>query len=128
MKNLIKILILMLFLGSCGPKNRYTIEVSVQGGSDSLVVHNNWYTSSDTLPLIDGRCTFTGTIDTFPKLVSLGFPFPSHKNSRLILEPGDIRVNYSEEQGFRIGGTRNNIILQELFDTLKPYQDDSTKI
>jgi thiol-disulfide isomerase/thioredoxin len=126
--NLSAALLLVLAITACGPRNEYTIGFEATGAPDSLVVHNNWYTSSDTLTLVNGRCTFIGTIDTFPKLVSLGFPLPSQKNTRMILEPGTISVKYSEENGFRLGGTRNNLILQELFDTLKPYQDESVKI
>src|SRR5512137_2270315 len=121
---LMAVLLLLLAATSCGPRNQYRIVFEATDAADSLVVHNNWYTSSDTLPLVNGRCTFEGTIDTFPKLVSVGFPLPSQKNTRMVLEPGVIRVDYSGEKGFRLGGTRNNVILQELFDTLKPYQDE----
>ena len=114
---------LLALLAACTPKNQYRIEVTVTDGPDSLMVHHNWYTSSDTMVLKEGRCTFTGVIDTFPKLVSIGFPYPSYKSTRMILEPGTITVNYSDSAGFRIGGTENNIILQRLFDELKPYQD-----
>ena len=118
---------LFLLLIGCAPKNQYTIEVTAEGGPDSLMVHNNWYTSSDTLVLKDGKCTFTGVIDTFPKLVSIGYPLPAQVNTRLILEPGKITVNYTKEGGFRIGGTENNITLQKLFDEQKSYYEDVTK-
>lgn len=119
--------LIMLLAISCGHKNQYTIEVKAEGGPDSLMVHNNWYTSSDTLKIRDGKCTFTGVIDTFPKLVSIGFPLPSQLNTRMILEPGKITVNYTKEGGFKIGGTKDNIILQKLFDESKPYYDEVMK-
>ena len=122
------LLLMILVATACGPQNRYTIEVTAQGTTDTLVVLNNWYVSSDTLPLIDGRCTFKGTIDTFPKLISLSFPYPTQKYTRLVLEPGKITVDYADNLGFRIGGSSNNRILQELFDTLKPYQDESQRV
>jgi thiol-disulfide isomerase/thioredoxin len=124
MKTLISGILILLLATSCAQKNQYTIEVKAEGGPDSLMVHNNWYTSSDTLVLKEGKCTFSGVIDTFPKLVSIGFPMPSQLNTRMILEPGKITVHYTKEVGFRIGGTEDNIILQKLFDELKPYQDE----
>ncbi|MFA6128336.1 MAG: TlpA disulfide reductase family protein [Bacteroidales bacterium] len=127
MKTFISAFLALLLVASCGKKNQYTIEVSTSGGPDSLMVHNNWYTSSDTLILREGKCTFTGTIDTFPKLVSIGFPLPSQLNTRMILEPGKITVNYSKETGFKIGGTKNNVILQKLFEELKPSQEEVMK-
>jgi thiol-disulfide isomerase/thioredoxin len=122
MKKLMILSVVVVLAFSCGKKNQYTIVVKAEGGPDSLMVHNNWYTSSDTVKIRDGKCTFTGVIDTFPKLVSLGFPLPSQLNTRMILEPGTITVNYTKEGGFKIGGTKNNITLQKLFDELKPYQ------
>jgi len=122
MKKYVFLILVFGALISCTPKNQYRIHVSVENGPDSLVVHNNWYTSSDTLVLKNGECTFTGVIDTFPKLVSLGFPFPSHENTRMILEPGDIEISYKGGKGFTLGGTENNIIMQQLFDTLKPFE------
>jgi peroxiredoxin len=126
-KNILTGCLILLMAVSCGKKNQYTIEVTAEGGPDSLMVHNNWYTSSDTLILRDGKCTFTGVIDTFPKLVSIGYPLPAQLNTRMILEPGKITVTYTKATGFKIGGTKNNVILQKLFDELKPYQDDITK-
>lgn len=117
----------MLLAISCGKKNQYTITVKAEDGPDSLMVHNNWYTSSDTLVLHDGKCTFKGVIDTFPKLVSIGFPMPSQLNTRMILEPGKIKVSYTKAGGFKIGGTKDNIILQKLFDESKPYYDEVMK-
>lgn len=127
MKIIIPSILVLLLATSCGPKNLYTIEVTEKDGPDSLMVHNNWYTSSDTLVLKDGKCTFSGTIDTFPKLVSIGFPLPSQLNTRMILEPGKITVNFTKDSGFRIGGTKDNIILQKLFDEQKPYYDEVMK-
>ncbi|TSA39039.1 MAG: AhpC/TSA family protein [Porphyromonadaceae bacterium] len=124
MKKLILGSLILLMAISCGKKNQYTITVKAEGGPDSLMVHNNWYTSSDTLVIRDGKCTFTGVIDTFPKLVSIGFPMPSQLNTRMILEPGNIKVSYTKEGGFKIGGTKDNIILQKLFDELKPFQSE----
>ncbi|MCD6346963.1 MAG: AhpC/TSA family protein [Bacteroidales bacterium] len=124
MRKLYLLPVLLIVLASCTPKNQYTIEVTVNDRPDSVMVHNNWYTSSDTMPVIDGKCTFTGVIDTFPKLVSLGFPYPSHVTTRMILEPGIIEITYSKDDGFKLGGTENNIILQKLFDELKPAEDE----
>ncbi|MCK5821276.1 MAG: AhpC/TSA family protein [Bacteroidales bacterium] len=122
--NIIPALAILLILSSCQQSNEYNITVTVTDGPDSLMVHNNWYTSSDTLLLLDGTCTFTGVIDTFPKLVSLGFPYPSQERTRIILEPGDIDITYSKDGGYKLGGTKNNIILQELFDELKPLEKE----
>lgn len=122
MKKLFTGILIALMAVACGPKNHYVIMVTAENGPDKRMVHNNWYTSSDTLPLNDGKCMFQGTIDTFPKLVSIGFPMPSQLNTRMILEPGKIKVDYTKDGGFKIGGTDNNIILQKLFDELKPYQ------
>jgi len=123
-----KLLILSLIVGivACSQHNpnEYTIEVSVVDGPDSVMVHNYWYVTSDTMPVIDGICEFKGVVDSFPTLVSLGFPFPSHETTRMVLEPGDIKVRYSKEEGFTLGGTENNIILQELFAELKPLEDE----
>ena len=127
MKKFPFLLVILLLAMACSTNNEYRIEVTVTDGPDSLVVHNNWYTSSDTLTLVDGICTFTGVIDTFPKLVSIGFPFPSHISARMILEPGKIKVTYTPDEGFRLGGTENNIILQKLFDELKPFEEEVTK-
>jgi len=115
-------------MASCVPKNTYIITVDVEGGPDSLIVHNNWYSGSDTALLIDGQCEFTGVIDTFPKLVSLGFPYPSQERTRMILEPGKINIKYTAEDGFKLGGTENNIILQKLFDELKPHELEVKKV
>jgi len=127
MKKLFYLTLVLLILVSCNKKNSYVIKVIIDEGPDSVMVHNNWYTSSDTALIINGECQFKGVIDTFPKLVSLGFPFPSQERTRMILEPGEITVNYSKENGFTIGGTENNIILQKLFDELKPYEEDVKK-
>ncbi|HHE65494.1 MAG TPA: AhpC/TSA family protein, partial [Bacteroidetes bacterium] len=78
---------------------------------------------SDTTYIQNQRYVFSGTIDTFPKLVSIGFPYPSQKRARIILEPGEIRVDYSEETGFRIGGTENNVTLQKMVDEMKPFDE-----
>jgi peroxiredoxin len=128
MKKIVPFLMLLLALASCTPKNQYTIEVTAIGGPDSLMVHNNWYVTSDTQKLVNNKCTFTGTIDTFPKLVSIGWAMTGKVSARIILEPGTITVDYTAENGFRVGGTENNIILQKLLDEQKPYQDEVTKI
>lgn len=78
------------------------------------MVHNHWYVTSDTMPVINGKCVFTGVVDSFPTLVSIEFPFPSHETTRMILEPGNIEVSYSKDGGFVLGGTENNIILSNL--------------
>ena len=120
----ISLLVLALILSSCTQHNKYSITVNLSGVTDSLMVHNHWYVTSDTMPVVDGICTFEGVVDSFPTLVSLGFPFPSHTTTRMILEPGLIEVNYSMEEGFVLGGTENNIILQDLFSQLKPLEDE----
>jgi peroxiredoxin len=91
------------------------------------MVLNNWYISDDTVKITDGVCTFTGVIDSFPRNVSLGFPYPSQVRTHLILEPGHIEVTYSKANGFKIGGTENNLIMQRLLDELKPFQDSVAK-
>jgi peroxiredoxin len=127
MKNLL-LLSIVLMMASCGPGNRYAIEVSSEGGPGNRIVHNNWDVSSDTLNLAGGKCQFTGTVDTFPKLVSIGFTPPSYLSTRMVLEPGKIKVDYTKETGFRLGGTKNNTRLQELFDEMKPSQDEAAKV
>ncbi len=124
MKTLSLPFLLMILIISCTPVNQYTIEVTVEDGPDSVMVHNHWYVTSDTMPVIDGICDFTGVVDSSPTLVSVGFPFPSHETTRMILEPGTIKVSYSKKEGFTLGGTKNNIILQKLFDELKPLEDE----
>ncbi len=124
MKKIIIPLFFLSLFAACTPSNEYKIQVTVTDGPDSIMVHNHWYVTSDTMPVIDGICEFTGVVDSFPTLVSLGFPFPSHETTRMILEPGKIKVNYSKDKGFTLGGTENNIILQELFDQLKPLNDE----
>lgn len=126
MKNLIIGSMIILLAASCGPKNHYVIVVNAFNAPDSRIVHNNWNTSSDTLVLHNWKCMFSGTIDTCPKLVGIGFPLPAQAN-RMILEPGKITVDYTSETGFRIGGTRNNEILQQLIDELKPFQAEVMK-
>ncbi|MFC2120821.1 redoxin domain-containing protein [Bacteroidota bacterium] len=127
MKKIFCLIFGILLLVSCTQKNTYVIKVNATGEPDSIMIHNNWYSGADTAILIDGQCEFTGEIDTFPKLVSLGFPYPSQERTRMILEPGKIEVKYSAENGFILGGTKNNIILQKLFDELKPYDEEVTK-
>jgi peroxiredoxin len=117
-------LLFQLILSSCSQSENYTISVTVIDGPDSVMVHNHWYVRSDTMPVLDGMCEFKGKVDSFPTLVSLGFPFPAQKNTRMILEPGDITVSYSESEGFILGGTENNITLQKLFTELKPLEDE----
>ena len=95
MKNLL-LLSIVLMMASCGPGNRYAIEVSSEGGPGNRIVHNNWDVSSDTLNLAGGKCQFTGTVDTFPKLVSIGFTPPSYLSTRMVLEPGKIKVDYTK--------------------------------
>lgn len=124
MKRSLLILTLLTLLVSCGQKNEYRIQVTVENGPDTVMVHNNWYTSSDTVSIVDGYCEFSGVIDTFPKLVSLGFPYPSQERTRMILEPGKITVRYDSVSGFRLGGTDENVTLQKLFDELKPYDEE----
>ncbi len=116
--------IIALVFTACTQTKEYTIEVSVTDGPDSVMVHNHWYISSDTMPVRDGVCTFSGIVDSFPTLVSIGFPFPSHETTRMILEPGKIKISYSKDEGFRLGGTKNNIVMQKLFDELKPIEDE----
>ena len=128
MKKLLTGVLIILLAASCGQKNQYTIEVSAVGGPDSLIVFNNWYTSSDTLKLINSKCTFAGIVDTFPKLVSVGVAKTGQVSARLILEPGNITVSYTKEDGYKVGGTENNIILQKLLDEMKPLQDESVKV
>jgi peroxiredoxin len=124
MKNLLSCLIITFLIISCTPQNQYTIEVTVDGGPDTVMVHNHWYVTADTVPIVDGKCVFTGVVDSFPTLVSLGFPYPSQERTRMVLEPGNIKVNYSKENGFTLGGTKNNKILQKLFEELKPLEDE----
>ncbi len=128
MKNIMTLCMILLLAVSCGPGNRYVIEVTSDGGPGNRIVYNNWDVSSDTLPLNDGKCTFSGIVDTFPKLVSIGFTPPSYLSTRVVLEPGKVTVDYSKASGFRLGGTENNTTLQKLFDELKPYQDEATKV
>ncbi len=128
MKKLILISLIVLVAVSCGPKRHYAIQVSSEGGPGNRIVHNNWDISSDTLKLDGGKCMFTGIIDTFPKLVSIGFTPPSYLSTRMILEPGKIFVDYTKENGFKLGGTENNIIFQKLLDEMKPFQDDAAKV
>lgn len=115
-------LALLLVLGSCTQSNKYTIVVDVADAPDTVMVHNHWYVTEDTVPIVDGKAEFTGIVDSFPTLVSLGFPYPLQIRTRMILEPGDIEVSYSEENGFVLGGTENNIILHDLFSQLKPLE------
>ena len=123
-----KLLLIPLFIAfvACSqpPSNKYTVEVTLQDQPDSVLIHNHWYVSNDTAPIVDGKCNFTGVIDSFPTLVSLGFPYPLQVRTRMILEPGEIKIDYSEEKGFVLGGTDNNIILQDMFDQLKPYEEE----
>ncbi len=112
---------------ACTPRladNEYKIIVSLDDEPDSVMVHNHWYVTNDTVAIVDGKVEFTGTIDSFPTLVSLGFPYPLQIRTRMILEPGIINVHYSEEKGFVLGGTDNNVILQDLFEQLKPLEDE----
>jgi peroxiredoxin len=129
MRTLSLLIILFALLSSCQQKdeystNEYTIEVTLHDTPDSVMVHNHWYVSSDTVPIKDGKCVFKGEVDSFPTLVSLGFPYPLQLRTRMILEPGTIKVDYSEENGFVLGGTKNNIRLQRLFEKLKPLEDE----
>ena len=127
MKNLI-MLSIVLMMAACGPGNRYVIDVTSEGGPGNRIVHNDWDVSSDTLTLVGGKCQFTGTVDTFPKLVSIGFTPPSYLSTRMVLEPGKIEVSYTKEAGFRLGGSENNTLLQQLFDEMKPSQDEAAKV
>ena len=127
MKKLVMIAPMMLFIAACEVNNDYKIVVTTENAPDSVMVHNNWYETNDTIPLVDGTCTFAGVCDTFPKLTSLGFPYPLQVRTRMILEPGTITAHYSPETGFRLGGTKNNIILQEMFDTMKPLEAEVSR-
>lgn len=117
-------LAVLLILSSCMQSNKYTISVDVLDEPDTVMVHNHWYVTADTVSIVDGKAEFTGVVDSFPTLVSLGFPYPLQIRTRMILEPGNIEVTYSEEKGFILGGTENNIILQELFEELKPLEKE----
>jgi peroxiredoxin len=125
MKHLMLIsLISVLCLFACNESNQYFIRVNVENPPDSVIVFNNWYISSDTTIIANGQAFFEGELDSFPRLVSIGFPFPSQERTQLVLEPGNILVQYSKQDGFVIGGTKNNIILQNLLDELKPFDED----
>ena len=127
MKHFILILGILTIIMSCTPKlgeNEYKIIVTLEDEPDSVMVHNHWYVTEDTVAIVDGKAEFTGTVDSFPTLVSLGFPYPLQIRTRMILEPGIIEVTYSEAKGFELGGTENNIILQDLFEHLKPLEDE----
>ncbi len=121
MKKIIFAITVLLIIAACHKRNEYSIHINVKNGPDSVMVLNNWYTSNDTNLIVDGKCEFVGVIDSFPKLVSLGFPFPSQRRTQLILEPGIINVTYTKKDGFIIGGTPNNTTLQKLNETLAPY-------
>jgi len=123
-KSFIYAFAILLILASCKPNNKYTITVDLIDEPDTVMVHNHWYVSNDTVPVIDGKAEFTGVVDSFPSLVSLGFPYPLQIRTRMILEPGNIELSYSEEKGFILGGTENNIILQKLFEELKPLEKE----
>ncbi len=123
MKTILVSIALSVFLFACSKENEYHISGKIQSEGDTVIVLNNWYVSSDTVPVVNGYFEFSGVIDTFPKLVSIGFPFPSQVRTRLILEPGRISVNYVKDKGFIIGGTDNNIILQDLIDEISPYDE-----
>jgi thiol-disulfide isomerase/thioredoxin len=127
MKILLFVITMLFTVIACNNKNEYTISINVENGPDSVMIFNNWYTSSDTNLIIDGKCEFIGVIDSFPKLVSLGFHFPSQKRTQIILDPGNIKVSYTKLNGFIIGGTPNNSKLQNINEELAPYNKKITE-
>ena len=120
MKKILFAIVMLSIIVACNKKNEYSISISVDNAPDSVMVLNNWL-SSDTNLIVDGKCEFSGVIDSFPKLVSLSFPYPLHKRTHIILEPGNIHVKYTKKTGFVIGGTPNNTTLQKLNEDLAPY-------
>lgn len=113
----------LLLFSACNTSHKYSINGTVEDGPDTVVVLNNWYTSSDTIHIRNGEFTFRGEIDTFPKLVSLRFPLPGHERTNLILEPGKIEISYSSTDGFAYGGTQNNDLLHALELEIEPFSD-----
>jgi peroxiredoxin len=74
----------------------------------------------DTVKIINGKFEFEGTIEE-PTITMIQVP-PSGP-ARIILESGEISVLHSKKDGYRIGGTVNNVRLQDMDDQLKPYYD-----
>ncbi len=107
-----------VLLIACAENNQYTLEVFMHEGNDSVIALN-----TENAPIIDGYAIFHGTLTHYPQLMSLGVPFSGEKRTPIILEPGTIQVNFTEDEGFRIGGTPNNDLLQSFNEILKPYFD-----
>lgn len=112
------LLVLLCSLADDGGKNKYVIR-GTSDAKDGIAILND-YKNPDTVKIVNGQFEFKGTVDN-PILISLTIP-PS-RNTRIIIEQGIITVAHTVKDGYRMGGTPNNIRFQQIEDALKPLND-----
>jgi len=118
-----KIIIIALFIFTAfyasADKKPYIIK-GTSGLKDGIAILDVYSKNADTVQILDGKFQFTGSTEG-PRYQSIQV-LPG-RPARIILEPGEITVSYTKEEGYRIGGTPNNKRLQFMDEQIKPYYD-----
>jgi len=138
MKNILIPLLIALLLGSCKDKNSYTIHgtINIENHFDKDVIYiikeNDDYTNSviaDTAKIINGKFTFNGTIIE-PELINLSFEVPDKADIyyTIILEPGDIYIDITDNDMFNLSGTKRNEQWNDIQKRREGYNNELNKL
>jgi peroxiredoxin len=113
----------VIIMGSFTDNNTYVIRGTTDVKEGVAILNN--YVTPDTVRIKDGKFEFRGNT---AKATYISFEIPPSRPTRMILEPGEITVIHSKKDGYRLGGSPNNIRFQKMEDQIKPYNDKFTSL
>ena len=110
-RNLFLISAAALLAACSSAPNKYTISGTVAQAAegDSIILTNNFDKTIATVPVIDGKYTIEGTVDTiYVGTITLHAPNAEPQNTRLIIEPGNITADFVSAEEVKLAGTKIN--------------------
>lgn len=116
-RNLFLISATALIAACSSAPNKYTISGTVAQAAegDSIILTNNFDKTIASVPVIDGKYTIEGTVDTiYVGTISLHAPNAEPQNTRIIIEPGNITADFVSAEEVKLAGTKINDAVQEL--------------
>lgn len=120
MKKLLILLMLTsttIYTYSFTAKNGYVVKGTTEIKAGKVILKKNF--KSDTTEIRNGKFQFKGNIEK-PELALLEIQALGGMPAQLILEPGEITV-VQKDGNYKVGGSANNIRLQQIQDQLSPY-------